>query len=641
MPEIEIPEGRNRHELRLGGRTIALTNLKKIFWPAGSITKRELLTYYGSVSAVLLPHLRDRAMVMKRYPNGIEGEFFFMKRAPAGRPEWIETCSITHRSASVIDFPMVQDLASLLWVVNLGCIDLNPWYATCADVNRPDYLHFDLDPVPPAAFPNVLEAALLLRDYLLERKIRSYPKTTGSRGLHVYVQIQRGPLQKEVWTVAKRIAQELASRRPAIITAEYRIAKRPAGRVLVDYNQNAWGRTLASVYSVRPVPAATVSTPVAWAEIEKGIRMEDFRMGNIPARVKELGDLFKAGDRAARAGASGVACVKLPLALDYPPMEARVAARIPEGPEWRYEPKWDGFRCLAFRAGDEVEMISKSQRPLTRYFPEVAAALKAIRADRFVLDGELIIPCDGKLDFDALLQRIHPAETRIRKLSKETPATFVVFDLLVDEKGVNLTGETFSMRREALARFAREFLRNNRRFRLSPSSGDLPETAQWRDELAGSIDGIIAKRADLPYESGERTGMLKIKNRRTADCVVGGFRYAAKKPVVGSLLLGLYDDAHLLHHVGFTSSMASDEKPALTKTLEKLVAPPGFTGAAPGGPSRWSTERSGQWQPLRPKLVAEVQYDHISGRRFRHGTKFVRWRADKRPDQCTFEQIGL
>lgn len=333
--------------------------------------------------------------------------------------------------------------------------------------------------------------------------------------------------------------------------------------------------------------------------------------------------------------------MKLPLALDYPPMEARVAARIPEGPEWRYEPKWDGFRCLAFRAGDELEMVSKSQRPLARYFPEVAAALKAVRADKFVLDGELIIPRDGKLDFDALLQRIHPAETRIQQLSHRTPATFAVFDLLVDEKAADLTGEKFSTRRLALERFASKFLSKNQRFRLSPSSGDLPDAAQWKDELAGSIDGIIAKRADLPYESGERTGMLKIKNRRTADCVVGGFRYAAKKPVVGSLLLGLYDDAHLLHHVGFTSSMAAGEKPALTKELEALAAPPGFTGAAPGGPSRWSTERSGEWQPVRPKLVLEVQYDHVSGRRFRHGTKFVRWRPDKKPDQCTFEQIGL
>jgi len=290
---MEIPEGRNRHELRLGKYTVALTNLNKIFWLEGSITKRELLTYYASVSDVLLPHLHNRAMVMKRYPNGAGGEFFFMKRAPAQRPEWIETCSITHRSASVIDFPMVQNLASLLWVVNLGCIDLNPWYATCADVNRPDYLHFDLDPVPPAALPKVLEAGLLLRDYLLKRKICSYPKTTGSRGLHVYVPIQCGPLQKEVWTVAKRIALDLAGQHPAIITAEYRIAKRPAGRVLVDYNQNAWGRTLASVYSVRPVAAATVSTPVTWEEIEKGIRMEDFRIENVPARVERLGDLFK------------------------------------------------------------------------------------------------------------------------------------------------------------------------------------------------------------------------------------------------------------------------------------------------------------------------------------------------------------
>jgi bifunctional non-homologous end joining protein LigD len=240
-----------------------------------------------------LPHLRDRAMVMKRYPHGADGPFFFMKRAPSPRPDWIETCAIEHASGSIIDFPMVQDLASLLWVVNLGCIDLNQWYARCDDVNRPDYLHFDLDPVAGASFARVRETALLVREALEALGMTVLAKTTGSSGIHVYVPIARGPLQKKVWTFAKEFAHVMESRAPKLVTAEYRVAHRPRGRVLVDYNQNAWGRTLASVYSVRPTPKAAVSTPVTWTEIEKGLEIDDFRIDNVPARVKKVGDLWK------------------------------------------------------------------------------------------------------------------------------------------------------------------------------------------------------------------------------------------------------------------------------------------------------------------------------------------------------------
>ncbi|HUS06816.1 MAG TPA: non-homologous end-joining DNA ligase [Bryobacteraceae bacterium] len=280
-------------ELRVGAKSVTLTNLDKIFWPELGLTKRDLLQYYADVADVLLPHLKGRAMVMKRYPNGAAGEFFFMKRAPAPRPDWIQICSIQHSSGNVVDFPVINDLASLLWVVNLGCIDLNQWYAKCADVHRPDYMHFDLDPVPGATFEQVLQTALIVRDSLAALKMPSYPKTTGSKGVHIYVPIQCGPLQKQVWTFAKALAKELESKHPDLITAEYRVAKRPAHRVLVDYNQNAWGRTLASVYSIRPKPLATVSTPVTWQEVEQGIRIEDFRIGNVPARIAKLGDLYK------------------------------------------------------------------------------------------------------------------------------------------------------------------------------------------------------------------------------------------------------------------------------------------------------------------------------------------------------------
>ena len=257
------------------------------------LTKRELLQYYADVSTWLLPHLKDRAMVMKRYPNGISGEFFFMKRTPSPRPAFLSTCAIEHASGNIIDFPIIQHVASLLWVVNLGCIDLNPWYARCDDVHRPDYLHFDLDPVEGTPFERVLETALVVREGLAQLKIPSYAKTTGSRGIHVYVPIVRGPDQKQVWAFAKRFSRELATRHPKVVTAEYRVAKRPAGRVLVDYNQNAWNRTLASVYSVRPKPLATVSAPVTWKEIERGIGMEDFTLRNMAKRLKKVGDLWK------------------------------------------------------------------------------------------------------------------------------------------------------------------------------------------------------------------------------------------------------------------------------------------------------------------------------------------------------------
>ncbi|MEP6690601.1 MAG: non-homologous end-joining DNA ligase [Gemmatimonadaceae bacterium] len=292
QPAVTIPRDQTDAELRAGTHTVRLTNLAKPFWPELGITKRDLLQYYLDVSWALLPHLAGRAMVMKRYPNGASGKCFFMKRAPSPRPDWIETCAIEHASGSVIDFPIVQDLASLLWVINLGCIDLNPWYARCDDVDRPDYLHFDLDPVPEATFDTVREAALIVRDALTTLGMEPVAKTTGSKGVHVYVPIVRGPLQKEVWTFAKELARLLAERNPKLLTAEYRIAKRPNGRVLVDYNQNAWGRTLASVYSPRPQPRATVSTPVTWDELERGVEIDDFRIDNVPARIAALGDLW-------------------------------------------------------------------------------------------------------------------------------------------------------------------------------------------------------------------------------------------------------------------------------------------------------------------------------------------------------------
>lgn len=331
---------------------------------------------------------------------------------------------------------------------------------------------------------------------------------------------------------------------------------------------------------------------------------------------------------------------RLPIHPPFFPMEAKSVSEIPEGPEWQYEPKWDGFRCVAFRDGPAVELQSKAGQSLTRYFPELAAALEGLKPDRFVLDGEIIVAVGQKLSFDDLLQRIHPAGSRVAKLAQETPAQLVVFDFLVDEHGRSLVSEPLTKRREKLEAFANKYLAENRSFLVSPATTDVKVARQWLKTMRGQLDGLVAKSRSAPYAPGERA-MQKIKNLRTADCVVGGFRYGSKSKLVGSLLLGLNDAAGLLHHVGFTSSMPAESRPALTRKLEKIVKPPGFTGRAPGGPSRWSSERSGEWQPVRPELVVEVQYDHFTSGRFRHGTKLVRWRPDKAPSQCRMDQVEV
>jgi ATP-dependent DNA ligase len=325
-------------------------------------------------------------------------------------------------------------------------------------------------------------------------------------------------------------------------------------------------------------------------------------------------------------------------------MDARSVDAIPRGDEWQYEPKWDGFRCLLSRRGKTVELRSKSGEDLGRYFPELVAAALELRATAFMLDGEIVVPHGKGFSFDDLLQRIHPAASRIKKLSQETPALFLAFDLLQTGSDAKLSAKQLSLRRPQLEAFAKIHFKSAPLFRLSPATTDHRVAQKWLARSGGGFDGVIAKRLDLPYQAGNRDGMQKIKRFRSADCVVGGFRYATNKiggrKVVGSLLLGLYDDKGLLHHVGFTSAIKQDEKPALTAKLHPLIAEPGFTGNAPGGPSRWSTERSAQWCPLQPSLVIEVCFDHFSGDRFRHGTSILRWRPDKAPRQCSFDQLA-
>ncbi|NOV21810.1 ATP-dependent DNA ligase [Ensifer adhaerens] len=325
------------------------------------------------------------------------------------------------------------------------------------------------------------------------------------------------------------------------------------------------------------------------------------------------------------------------ISIETEPMEARSADQLPSGEGWQYEPKWDGFRCLAFKKGREVDLRAKSGKGLARYFPEIVAFLAALPADQFVIDGELVIAIDGELSFNALQMRLHPAESRIRTLSIKTPARLVAFDMLVDTNGMSLLAKSLGCRRARLEALAKT-VADGEHLLLSPSTNDVAEARRWLSDAGGDTDGVICKRIEAPYLPGERA-MTKVKRLRTADCVVGGFRYDSNGKLVGSLLLGLYNDNGELDHVGYTSTIRNDEKPELTAKLEALREAPGFTGKAPGGPSRWATKRTSQWQPLKPTMVVEVKFDQITGRRFRHGTKLLRWRPDKKPSQCDFRQI--
>lgn len=330
----------------------------------------------------------------------------------------------------------------------------------------------------------------------------------------------------------------------------------------------------------------------------------------------------------------------LPVPKDFEPMEATLINELPRGEGWQYEPKWDGFRCLAFKEGNEIDLQSKSGRELGRYFPEIIEYLRNLEAPGFVLDSEIVVPSGNEFSFDDLLQRIHPAASRIKRLARETPAVMIVFDILVDGNNQSLVLEPLSRRRAALEKFAAQYLTGNLNVILSPATTDATVTDDWLAKMGNRLDGIVAKKLDLPYQSGNRKGMQKIKKLRTADCVVGGFRYASgNKKAIGSLLLGLHDEKGLLNHVGFSSSFTAKERVQLVEKLEPLIEKPGFTGDSPGGPSRWSTERSSEWEPLKNVLIAEVTYDHFTNGRFRHGTRFMRWRPDKAPQQCTYEQI--
>jgi ATP-dependent DNA ligase len=331
--------------------------------------------------------------------------------------------------------------------------------------------------------------------------------------------------------------------------------------------------------------------------------------------------------------------MNLPIAIDFPPMEAELTHQLPAGSEWGYEPKWDGFRCLIFKDGDDIDLRSKSGKPLGRYFPDLVEVIASLGLRRFVLDGEIVVPSDGALVFDELLLRMHPAATRVARLAADHPAHLILFDLLVNARGTNLTTRPFTARRTALEKLHQASLRTVGSVHLSPLTHDVELARSWLSEAHGGLDGVMAKRLDLHYASGDRTAMKKVKKKRTADCVVGGYRLSSGGDLIGSLLLGLHDDGGLLHHVGFCSAFSKDLRKQVTDAVIPLSGGEGFSGRAPTTTSRWRTQGSGEWNPVSPTLVVEVEYDHFSGGRFRHGTRFLRWRPDKDPGMCTLDQL--
>ena len=524
-PTVSIPEDRNEAVLDFGGRKVKLTNLRKPFWPELGVTKGDLLRYYLRISPVLLPHLLDRAMVMKRYPNGAAGKFFFQKRAPKPRPDWIEICSIEHASGNIIDFPVIRDLPSLLWVVNLGCIDLNPWYARCDDIDRPDYLHFDLDPVAPGGFGKVLADGE-------DRAPRpGCPRDAERRqddrvGRDAHLRAHRSRTAPEAGLdLCQEDGQEP---RAALSRGHYRgvpdreeaAGPRPGGLQPERVGPHAGVRVL------RPsqAPGDGLRSGELGARWKRGSEWRIFASTICPSGWRRRGDLWEtllspqnrfdlSSVLALERSPPEMKASRLPIQPPYPVMDAELVRQLPRGAEWQYEPKWDGFRCLAFRDGDEVELQAKSGKSLTRYFPDVVSTLKSVRAPTFVIDSELVIPVEEDLSFEELQLRLHPAESRVRKLSAAHPATMVAFDLLVDGKGRLLAEIPLKERRKgSRGLFHTRSPRDVERLRLSPATTDLKQAREWFRRAGSALDGIVAKRLDFGYRSGDRTGMVKYQD---------------------------------------------------------------------------------------------------------------------------------
>jgi bifunctional non-homologous end joining protein LigD len=677
-----------------------------------AVTKGDLADYTVAVGPHLLRHIGGRPVTLQRFPDGIEGEEFYQKNPPKGMPKWVRVVSCRYPSGRRHDQIVVDEVATAVWTVQMNTMTWHPWPVGRADEHaagdNPDELRIDLDPQPGRDFGDAVRAAYLLKDVLAEVGLTGWAKTSGNRGVHVYCRIEPTHEFLDVRHAVIGIARELERRDPDLVTTSWWKEER-GERVFVDFNQACRDRTIASAYSPRPLPGAPVSMPVPWDDLGS-VRPRDFTIHSVPGHLERYGDAWAALDaHPGRVEAAlglweadlerGLGELSfppdypkmpgepprvqpskrrtdkededylgpkaerdeehrerwaMPVVPPVPPMLAKPVAGLDAkalaGLDLFYEPKWDGFRSIVFRSGDLVEIGSRNEKPLTRYFPELVDAFLASLPERAVVDGEIIVerPGEDRLDFELLSQRIHPAASRIRRLAAETPARFVAFDLLAlgDE---DLTGRPFAERREALEGALASAVAP---VHLTPATRDTAVAADWFTHFEGAgLDGVIAKPADGVYEPNRRA-MFKIKHERTADCVVAGYRPHKSGPdAVGSLLLGLYDDDGDLASVGVIGALPMATRRALVEELTPLVADwdehPWAWGRQEEGTrtprssefSRWAAGKDLSFVPLRPERVVEVRYDHMEGVRFRHTAQFVRWRPDKDPGDCTFDQL--
>lgn len=705
MPDVQIVEV----EGPSGVRQVRLSSPDRLMWPDVGVTKGDLAAYVQAVGDCLVRHVGDRPVTLQRFPEGIEGEEFYQKNPPKGMPDWVRTTSCRYPSGRRHPQIVVDEVAAAVWAVQMNTVTFHPWPVRTADNDHPDELRIDLDPQPGRTFTDAVEAALALRELMAELGLTAWAKTSGNRGVHVYARVAPTHEFLDVRHGVIGIARELERRLPDLVTTSWWKEER-GERVFVDFNQACRDRTIASAYSPRPLPGAPVSMPVTWAELTT-VTPGDFTVLTVPDVVEDRGDAWadidgsvgdvaaaialwdsdvserglgelnfppdypkmpgepprvqpskrrqdKADDEYMAPKADRDAALReewrMPVVPPVPPMLAKpvkgLDAAALKGVEVVYEPKWDGFRSILFRSGDRLEIGSRNEKPMTRYFPEVVEAGLANLPERCVVDGEIIVvrPGEDRLDFDLLSQRIHPAASRVRKLSVETPARFVAFDLLAlgDE---DLTGRPFAERRALLE----EALADAQPpIHLTPATREREVAATWFSAFEGAgLDGLVAKPVDGPYEPDKRT-MLKIKHERTADCVVAGYRtHKSGDDVIGSLLLGIHDAEGTLVSVGVIGAFPMTRRRELFEELQPLVTdfddhPWAWAKQEEGNRtpqnaagSRWAAGKDLSFTPLRPERVVEVRYDHMEGVRFRHTAQFVRWRPDKSPADCTYDQL--
>ena len=695
--ELEVPGGPE------GSRLVRVSSPDRLIWPDDGITKLDLVRYAVEVSDGFMGALGNRPVTLQRFPDGITGEEFWTKNPPKGMPDFINPVMCTYPSGRKHLQVVVDEPAAVVWAMQMNTVTFHPWPVRTTNVDNPDELRIDLDPQPGRDFKDAVEAALVLRELLTELGLTGWAKTSGNRGVHVFVRVAPTHEFLDVRHGVIGIARELERRLPDLVTTSWWKEER-GERVFVDFNQACRDRTIASAYSPRPLPGAPVSMPVGWDALA-GVSPADFTVRTVPGIVASDGDAWAGMDEAVGDVAAAIALWdkdvaerglgELNFPPDYPkmpgepprvqpskrrkdksdddymppkaerdadlrtvwgpvvppvaPMLAKPVKGIPTG-DYLFEPKWDGFRSIIFRSGDQVEIGSRNEKPMTRYFPEVVEAVLANFPERCVVDGEIVVigATGDRLDFDALQQRIHPAASRVKRLAAETPASFVAFDLLAIGDD-DLTERPFSERR---ARLEEAFSGVRPPIHLTRATDDPGVARDWFEQFEGAgLDGVIAKPLDITYVPDKRL-MLKIKHERTADCVVAGYRtHKSGDDAIGSLLLGLHAEDGSLQNVGVIGAFPMARRKELFEELQPLVTDfdhhpwawaaqeMGSRTPTSGATSRWNAGKDLSFTPLRPERVVEVKYDHMEGNRFRHTAQFVRWRDDRTPESCTYEQL--